>query len=372
MTKQEKREMLKQIVAAAESAEIVTGKLLKNASRIALYGAGNYGRQILASLNEMGFKAEMFIDKRADALKEYCGLPVYKIDDISEKDRKDLTVIVSFLMTIDGFNDFRDWLKSNGFAKVLNPQRLDLLSEFSANKGISISQNVEPILEAFDLMNDEISEDVFFEVCKAHAKLTHAELPILNPDMTQYVDVKVPFKNNYRSFVDCGAFTGDTLESLALHHKVKNYFGFEPDPVSYAKLSEMTDSLSGRIGTAICFPLGVSDKNEFLRFSSGGGGSSKISDTGEEIIQVVRLDDVLKGYDDLLIKMDVEGAEIAALNGARNIIMRTKPDLAISVYHKFFDLWEIPLMLKKWIPEYKFYMRSHYDYTLDTVLYTTI
>jgi len=73
-----------------------------------------------------------------------------------------------------------------------------------------------------------------------------------------------------------------------------------------------------------------------------------------------------------MIKMDIEGAEINALKGAKHIIQYTMPDLAICVYHKISDLWRIPNMLKQWVPEYKFYMRNHKERTLETVLYATM
>ena len=57
--------------------------------------------------------------------------------------------------------------------------------------------------------------------------------------------------------------------------------------------------------------------------------------------------------------MDIEGAEQKALSGAKNIIMRDKPQLAICVYHKPNDIWEIPFMLKDWVPEYQLYLRHH-------------
>ena len=72
------------------------------------------------------------------------------------------------------------------------------------------------------------------------------------------------------------------------------------------------------------------------------------------------------------LKMDIEGSELKALHGARKIIQRDKPKLAICVYHKPEDIIEIPLYINSLVPEYKFYMR-HYGYTpANTVLYAII
>ena len=52
-------------------------------------------------------------------------------------------------------------------------------------------------------------------------------------------------------------------------------------------------------------------------------------------------------YDNKLdmITMDIEGAEIHAIYGARKSIMKGNPKLAISAYHKIEHLWEIPLLI---------------------------
>ena len=69
------------------------------------------------------------------------------------------------------------------------------------------------------------------------------------------------------------------------------------------------------------------------------------------------------------IKMDIEGAELPALNGAEKIIQRHKPKLAVCVYHKREDLITIPQYIKSIVPEYKFYLRVHFPYASELVLY---
>ncbi len=60
-----------------------------------------------------------------------------------------------------------------------------------------------------------------------------------------------------------------------------------------------------------------------------------------------------------LIKMDIEGAEIAALIGSSATITNFKPKLALAAYHKEDDLWKIPLLMKKLNPGYKIYFEHH-------------
>jgi FkbM family methyltransferase len=69
------------------------------------------------------------------------------------------------------------------------------------------------------------------------------------------------------------------------------------------------------------------------------------------------------------IKMDIEGAEVPALNGARNTIKKFKPKLAISVYHKWDDLREIPKLIHGIRDDYEFYLDCTTGFGGEAVLY---
>jgi hypothetical protein len=67
--------------------------------------------------------------------------------------------------------------------------------------------------------------------------------------------------------------------------------------------------------------------------------------------------------------MDIEGAEIPALNGARNTIKKFKPKLAISVYHQWDDLREIPKLIHDIRDDYEFYLDCTTGFGGEAVLY---
>lgn len=95
------------------------------------------------------------------------------------------------------------------------------------------------------------------------------------------------------------------------------------------------------------------------------------SDDGNQLTaHVVKLDDIFKNRQVTFIKMDIEGAEIPALSGAEELIRRQQPKLAICVYHKTSDFWEIPLLLKEIVPRYTLRLRHHATVNCwGTVLY---
>jgi len=357
----------------------VINEHFKGSKNIIIYGAGNAGKLFLSFLSSVlpENKIDCFLDRDADKKPEYLGYPVYKPNDsrLNTDFRKESLVILALILQEDEYRALQEQLHEMGYKKTFIAYYLNryglhpTLSE--AKERAIFSQNIENILAAFDLMADEHSRNIFFSVFRAHAKIDY-KLPVLSKDMTQYVDIGIPLRNNYKYFVDCGAYIGDTFIELVKRHKVKKYIAFEPDLQSYEKLIHQVNVLRDKFEQSILLPLCVGEKNEFLRFFAGGGGGSRLGEDGEEIAQIIRLDDLLWGYNKLLIKMDIEGSEMAALIGAKRIITETKPDLAICVYHKISDMWRIPLMLKEWVPDYAFYMRNHFLGTYETVLYATI
>jgi FkbM family methyltransferase len=121
----------------------------------------------------------------------------------------------------------------------------------------------------------------------------------------------------------------------------------------------------------ILFNKGVSDKTGRVFFESTGDTSARISEVGSSSIEVITIDEALQEYEFPVefIKMDIEGAELAALHGAKETIQKYKPILAICVYHKLDDLITIPQYIKKLVPEYKLYLRHHSKCIFETVLY---
>ena len=69
------------------------------------------------------------------------------------------------------------------------------------------------------------------------------------------------------------------------------------------------------------------------------------------------LDSVLNGRGVDYIKFDVEGAERAAINGAYNTIVKFKPDMLISMYHRSEDMFDLPILVNSICPDYRLYLR---------------
>ena len=163
-------------------------------------------------------------------------------------------------------------------------------------------------------------------------------------------------------FVDCGAYTGDSILSFIEQYggQYKSIYGYELTPSTYNKA---VNNLQGR-DRVFMRNAGVSDKCGEMTFFDNlpnadpnqVGAANRLSDNGNAVAKLVSLDDDIT-ENITFIKMDIEGAEIAALHGAVNHIKRSKPKLAISLYHGWSDLIEIPKLVRQFVPEYKFYFQ---------------
>jgi FkbM family methyltransferase len=155
-------------------------------------------------------------------------------------------------------------------------------------------------------------------------------------------------KRSYDLIIDGGIFDGNEIqifrEMLEDHGQ---YRGFEPnsDLIS-AKNREILEA-DNRL---IIHNFALWDKCETLRFNSSlGAASNIIGDLNRSIesvkeISAVTLDEMFEGVSGkrVLIKLDIEGAEMNALRGGANFFQRNNVDFAISIYHKANDLMEIP------------------------------
>ncbi|MDE7294847.1 MAG: FkbM family methyltransferase [Oscillospiraceae bacterium] len=174
------------------------------------------------------------------------------------------------------------------------------------------------------------------------------------------------------TFIDCGAYDGDTIleftKAIKTQEKSAGYkkvIAFEADPTNAEK---MKNNLAGLENIEI-ITKGVSDKAGVLHFAASGSVSSSIvSENGIEI-EVTTIDETVKDENVTFIKMDIEGSELKALTGARNTIKQCRPKLAICVYHKAEDLMTIPQYIQSLVPDYKLYLRNYSAEGIETVLY---
>lgn len=168
------------------------------------------------------------------------------------------------------------------------------------------------------------------------------------------LDILKPVKNEV--FVDLGCFDGTTILDYINSYGAgyKRIYAYEPTPDMYKILQVTFKSVSG----IVFRQKAVSDKSGEMYLVEDAVIQTRnaIKETGDIKVEVVTLDEDIQEPITFL-KMDIEGSEQSAIRGAAKHIQRTKPKLAITVYHAPEDLWQVARIIDEIQPGYKFYMR---------------
>lgn len=350
---------------------------LQEASDIAIYGAGNVGKDLLEVLHKKGYSVINFIDKKSkDNAQEYCGLQVMSPNLAKCKLPCNTLIVVAMYDVAEAAAVIAEWNHS-GFHHVFHFSTLRDCLDFSTSSIFStigfdfeIKENLENIQETLNLLADDESRKVFLEVIK-FAFLTPDFPCTLLPAKAQYFAYDIYKRKNDEVFVDCGGFIGDTMEIFIENSNgcFSEYIVFEPDENNLSAIELLRAGYQEKIAEKIkIMPYAVSNQAADLRFMGRGTSNSRVSVEGDISINAVTLDEKLSETAVSFIKMDVEGYEIKALQGAKAIITKNKPVLAICAYHKITDLWEIPKLIRALNPEYSLYLRN-YNGLIEYVYY---
>jgi FkbM family methyltransferase len=180
--------------------------------------------------------------------------------------------------------------------------------------------------------------------------------------------------------IDGGAFMGET--SLYFGHKMSytgHIYAFEfiPENVSVMRSVLETNTNYRDVVTVVERPL-WRDSNTIITTKDDGPASQVVEsqDSEQQQFTTISIDDFAKNTQlekiDY-IKLDIEGAEMAALEGARHIITTHRPKIAVCLYHKDSDFWQIPQLLHEMVPEYEFYVDSFIAFPpWETVLFARV
>jgi FkbM family methyltransferase len=182
---------------------------------------------------------------------------------------------------------------------------------------------------------------------------------------------------------DCGGCFGDTalkFASQAGNQGMVESFDFLPNHITMMDYNRIQNTPLAEIIKVRPYAVGEESKNIDCHFLIPDTkilpGASLLSDEFKsQPIPTVAIDDWLsngKIKTPDMIKMDIEGYELAALKGAANTIRQTKPKLAISLYHQFEDFVTIPAFIKKCVPEYHFFIDHYTIHHEETVLYAQV
>ena len=218
--------------------------------------------------------------------------------------------------------------------------------------------------EVYNLLFDDKSKQIFEKVINFKISFDFDFMQgFTNNHEEQYFDKEVvpPIKNI--SFVDGGGYIGDTLKEV-----IKNYPDFskiyciEPSDL-HIKIAKKNFSNQKNIEFINC---GLGNKK--VSYSNDNEETQINCEHDYQAMNINTIDNLIAEKIDF-IKLDIEGAEQDAIEGAQNSIKKYTPILAICIYHKAQDWYKVPQKVLEINPNYDVYLRHYMEGIFETVMY---
>lgn len=314
---------------------------------LVLYGMGLGAEKIMSELEQRGMRADdIFASDEFVRGHSFKGYKVLKYSEVCEK-YKDFNVVLCFASRIDEVID--------RIAEIDGEHTVFAPDVPVAGGGLFtreyITENEEKFEKAYSLLADEESKRVYKDILnfKVSGKIKYLLSSFCDKSKV-YSDILN--LNENEEIIDLGAYDGDTIREFtaATGGKYKHITALEPDKKSYKKLLKNTDGMKN-IST---LNMGVWSKRDTLIFDAEAGRNSKLSAEGVSV-EVTDIDSL--NIAPTFIKMDIEGSEMKALEGAEKTIKKYLPKLYICAYHRNEDLFALPLKINKLSEKYKIYFR---------------
>jgi FkbM family methyltransferase len=149
-----------------------------------------------------------------------------------------------------------------------------------------------------------------------------------NQQNDQYFEDFLELERANLNFYDLGCFDGYASSEFArLSPEYSSINAFEPIPRQHQECVKNLELLD----SCVVHNFGAAERNHSLMFSDNGSASTAIDGIGT-LVSLKRLDDLDLPLPDL-IKIDIEGSEVDAMRGMRNLIQLGQPTMAVACYH---------------------------------------
>ena len=322
--------------------------LKKDGKPVMIYGMGNGAEKIISTLNTYQITvSEIFASDEFVRGHSFLGYKVLKYSEVCEK-YDDFNVVLAFATHLE--NVIENIKKINSEHKVFAPDVP------VAGGGLFTREYVKEHNDDFDFvyehLADEKSKKDYIDILnfKVSGKVDY----LLN----SFCDKESIYRNILRlndseSIVDLGAYDGDTIREFTTYTKGKynKIIALEPDAKSYKKLIKNTAEMKN----LETYNMGAWNEKDTLIFAKEQSRNSHISASGVPI-KVTDIDSLID-YPVTMIKMDIEGSEMKALDGAKRIIKTYLPKLYVCAYHRNEDLFALGKKILSLNDKYMLYFR---------------
>jgi FkbM family methyltransferase len=300
-------------------------------------------------------------------MREFYGHPVIKTEDVPKE-----ALVVSCSTAVNPVSAVRR-LKNAGIDCVLDYFTLYISGQgtFAAPKFCAENiADVEAHRDRYEwvesLLTDEESKVTFQRLLEFRFNFDLSAMASFRTRLdAQYFEPFVELSKG-EVFVDAGGFDGQTTETFICKcPSYRQVHYFEPDP----KLIALSKKRLQGSRNIEFHEAALSDRNGEVTFNQTGTGSGSVCADGRLRVRTSRLDDLQPEPAPTFIKLDIEGAEFTALAGGEAMLKKTRPKLAVCIYHRQSDFWRIPEKVLSVYSGYRVYVRHYTEGIEETVMY---
>ena len=340
-------------------------KFIPSSASVYIYGAGASGKKIYSLLKNRGdIRVLGFIDTFKSGT--FLDLPILSVTEYNAQNPANDGVIIGSVerYTIQQMKKNLDKISNQFFVPAEMTE--GVYSEAELGRLETIKNKLEFGKERFEaVLQARISGDFsalkYDFVTNIHGKISQYS------EGAQIGDGDI--------IIDGGTFDGEEAMSFAKRvGKTGKVFTFDPWGAIHLK-NPTAFYAEGNI-QSVKSALWSSSCPVYFSSNVGKGGEagafvSAVQDGGMEELSGVAIDDFVEKKISHVnfIKMDVEGSELHALEGARITIKKMAPNLAICVYHDSTHFYLIPEMILKFYPRYHLGFGHYSDCLDESVLY---
>jgi len=322
---------------------------------IFLYGTGNGGDKILdvcaaRNIPITGvFASNGFVRSRT-----FRDMPVQAYSSVVETYGEDIVILLAFGTTLPEVTAFIDTLDAR---HTLYIPEVPLYGGGLFDRTM-LTEVHSQLTELHTLLADEhsrqlLDDAILFRLTGERKYLRRTTDP--TEDIRNLLGEK-----NIRTMLDGGAFRGDSASMYAdALSALETIHAAEADARTHRHLSAYAETETRcRVIPHHCALWNYDGELTYTSSASRGSGAAGQNHRAKTIaVPALTIDTLCAGTKMDLLKLDVEGAEAAALAGAQQTILQNRPAISLSLYHRTEDLWTLPLHIHELLPEKKLYLR---------------
>lgn len=342
----------------------IVGDIKSSSNPLIMWGTGDIANQIVDYLIQHDVSIDAFwVDGEHE--NKHRGIDVLSLPEIIEK-YSTFDVIVGH-SRYDLVNSRCNAINQIDKVFMFNSIAYGFDHPFSYDE---LSKNSERFDCLYEKLEDELSKKTLIAYLRS----------IVTCDSKFAIDLSEVFMNYFRndlfsignneSFLDLGAYDGDTLRLFMQEcdGKYSNYYAFEPDTKSFAKLTSYVNS--EQFENVQCYNMAAWNCKEKLNFGGIEQESCIVAETDNScLVDADKIDNILENRPISYIKINYYPCALEALLGSEISIKKNMPKIAVTVGFGIEQLLQVAEYITSLNIGYKLYLRYNKPMGNCLVLY---